>query len=614
MQRSLTGCTLSGGLTNLAPDFSATATSLCYQARSLGIELDTQKHAALADLSFQMQTRRGTSVQCTVSRWQDINAHAPVTENILQAACGLMSVHGRAIGRAQALGVPYISTLSAALALQGGIAATIGQLRGLPTMRSYMPMSAAALLSVGQYLAGATAEELPEKLIPGQIEHPDCPPFVSVDGTVFELETLDAKPWQAFWVELGIDSQLAGKGWSQFLLRYAKAIAPVPNELIHAVAQLPFAVILESAQRHNISICKVRSLAERASDADCQRVFSQGAWAFSSAASAEILPYESSTGELPLSGLTVIESCRRIQGPLAGHLLSLLGAEVIRIEPVGGDPLRGMPPMADGVSARFDALNRHKIVREIDIKSSEGKAEIYELVRQADVFLHNWAPGNAEKLQLSASELQAMNPALVYAYAAGWSTENAIQDNLLGTDFVTQAYSGVAQQIAQQSGKRGGSLFTVLDVLGGVVAAQGVTAALLQRELSPQTVRVTSSLASAAVLLTAESLQRIYTPDSTEAPQCSPINGVYETQQGKLAIECVDNAATACLFDAVGSEDLAGVLFSKTAREWEVILQALGIAVAVVVEDLTDLVANPLLQPCLSAHSYTHVTSPWSFI
>lgn len=618
MKHSLSNCTLIGGWDNLAPDFLAVANSLCYQAQSLGMTLNTQEQATQANLSFLMETRRGTSVQCTLSRWHDIDVHTPVTENILQAACGLMSVHGRATGQAQALGVNYVSTLSAVLALQGGIAATLGQLRGLPITQSHVAMSAAALLSMGQYLAGATAEELPERLIPGQIIHPDCPPFISADGVVFELETLDAKPWQAFWTELGVDKQIAGKGWTAFLLRYAKAIAPLPNELISTIASVPYTQIYDIAQRYNVSVCPVRSLQERATDSDCLRVFSQGPWEFIREDLTTANPLRTgSRDDLPLSGLTVVESCRRIQGPLAGHLLSLLGANVIRIEPVGGDPLRGMPPMAEGVSARFDALNRHKSIREIDIKSSAGKAEIYELVRDADVFLHNWAAGKGEEMQLGASDLQAVNPCLIYAHAAGWSDGNNKHD-LLGTDFVTQAYSGVARQISQQSGKRGGSLFTVLDVLGGAVAAQGITIALLERELSNKRIQVKSSLMSAATLLCAKPLQAIYSPDPNSSTQTiSPINGVYQTRQGLIAIECVDDASVTRLFDVLDKsqnpEQLAEILLNKTATEWLAILQTANIPVAIVVEDLTDLMTNPLLQPCLMTSSYTQVISPWSF-
>lgn len=619
MKRSLTGCTLSGGLSNPAPDFSATAYSLTYQAQALGIALDAQEQAT-PELSFQLQTPHGAVVECQISRWQEVMNSVPVTENTLQAACGLMSVHGRATGQAQALGVNYIATLSAALALQGGIAALVGQLRGLPINRSHISLSAAALLSVGQYLAGATAEELPEKLIPRHIKHSDGPPFLSADGMVFELETLDAKSWLGFWTALGIDKLLAGKGWTQFLSRYAKAIAPLPNELMLRLSTVAYAQICQLAQQHNVSVCPVRTLQERANDADCQQVFQQGPWAFVSEALATASPLRTGSREdLPLSGLTVIESCRRIQGPLAGHLLSLLGAEVIRIEPIGGDPLRGMPPMANGISARFDALNRHKTVREIDIKSAAGKAQIYELVRDADVFLHNWAEGKGEQMQLGAADLQAVNPALIYAHAGGWSTETC-EHNLLGTDFVTQAYSGVAQQIAQQSGKRGGSLFTVLDVLGGVVAAQGITVALLDHQLHNNRIQVKSSLISAATLLCAEPLQRLYSPESGKVKPASLINGVYQTAHGQLAIECTDSASVTRLLDSLNLaltinalDRLSETLLSKTAQEWLLLLQAAQISVAVVVEDLTDLLNNPLLQPYLSSHHYTQVTSPWSF-
>jgi crotonobetainyl-CoA:carnitine CoA-transferase CaiB-like acyl-CoA transferase len=179
---------------------------------------------------------------------------------------------------------------------------------------------------------------------------------------------------------------------------------------------------------------------------------------------------------------------------------------------------------------------------------------------------------------------------------------------------MTQAYSGVAQQIAQHSGKRGGSLFTVLDVLGGVVAAQGITAALLERQLNNKRIQVKSSLMSAATLLCAEPLQRIYIPDTNQPTQTSPINSVYASLQGLIAIECVDEASVTRLFAALDSpEPLAEILLSKTAAQWLVILQAANIPAAVVVEDLTDLLNNPLLQACLTTASYTQVISPWSF-
>lgn len=147
-----------------------------------------------------------------------------------------------------------------------------------------------------------------------------------------------------------------------------------------------------------------------------------------------------------------------------------------------------MPPVSEGCSVRFDALNRLKVIREIDIKSPCGQEEITEMARHADVFLHNWAPGKALELDLDYADLSRVNPALIYAHASGWFTDGGEislrSPSLPGTDFMVQAYSGVAQKISRTCGTQGGTLFTALDVLGGVIAAQGITAALLNRQLN----------------------------------------------------------------------------------------------------------------------------------
>ncbi|NEE53593.1 CoA transferase, partial [Streptomyces sp. SID8455] len=91
----------------------------------------------------------------------------------------------------------------------------------------------------------------------------------------------------------------------------------------------------------------------------------------------------------PLTGLTVVESTRHVQGPLATSVLRALGARVIRIEQPGGDPSRGAAPLAGGVSARFAVLNAGKEVRETDIRTAAGRRAVAETVAEADVFLHS---------------------------------------------------------------------------------------------------------------------------------------------------------------------------------------------------------------------------------
>jgi crotonobetainyl-CoA:carnitine CoA-transferase CaiB-like acyl-CoA transferase len=181
-----------------------------------------------------------------------------------------------------------------------------------------------------------------------------------------------------------------------------------------------------------------------------------------------------------------------VQGPLAGHALRLLGATVTRVEPPGGDPLRGVPPMAGECSARYRALNRGKHVAELDLGTSAGRRELRHLVAGADVFVHNWAPGRAERWELDAPQLAAANPRLVYAWASGWGDALGRRPPI-GTDYLVQAYSGLAWSAP--------SLMTVTDVLGGLVCAQGVVAGLLAAARTGRGQRVDSSLLSAAGIL-----------------------------------------------------------------------------------------------------------------
>lgn len=625
MFRPLEGCVVVGSLNDAAPAFATVASSLLYQADALGMRFAPAEPAPTgAQISFTIETPMSAPIACEVSGWPD-PYEGEATENLVQAACGLMSVHGRASGRAQPLGLNYVSTLAAVLALQGAFAASIGRMRGAPFTRSRLSLAEAGLLSVGQYVAAASAPENPEKILPGGSSATERPPFVSVDGVIFELETLDAAPWRTFWAEAGVDADSAGKGWNGFLLRYAKAVAPLPAALRGTLSAMPYREIAARCARAGVSICPVRSLGERSRDEDAEPMWREGPWTFRSGPDRSGAPPGSADGDLPLSGVNVVESCRRIQGPLAGHLLALLGANVLRVEPPGGDPLRGMPPIVDGVSARYDALNRLKAVREIDIKSAQGQAEIKELVRHADVFLHNWAPGKAAELDLDDVDLARVNPSLIYAYASGWGPTAQIAAP--GTDFMVQAYSGVADRIAKASGIYGGSLFTALDVLGGAVTAQGITAALLARRLRGAGGRVDTSLLGAATLLCADDLgsalrQRDAGQRLSQSADAA-ISGVYATREGRIAIDCAGAERVAWLAEALGldaaadasdvEDCLPAALSSKSAVEWTRILTKCGAPTAVVVEDLCALHEDERFSCCLGRRSYTQVNSPWRF-
>ncbi|OLT26640.1 hypothetical protein BJF79_43315 [Actinomadura sp. CNU-125] len=181
-----------------------------------------------------------------------------------------------------------------------------------------------------------------------------------------------------------------------------------------------------------------------------------------------------------------------MQGPLAGHLLGLLGAAVVRLEPPGGDPLRGVPPMSGDDSVRFLALNRGKTAVEADLKTAAGRETALRLAASADVFLQNWPPGRAARFGLAAADC----PPLVYAHAGGWA-DVLPEPQPMGTDYLVQAHSGVAALLS------GPTLMTITDVLGAFIAAEGTVAGLLARARTGTGVHVETALIDAARLLRA---------------------------------------------------------------------------------------------------------------
>ncbi|MET9854839.1 CoA transferase, partial [Streptomyces sp. NPDC006450] len=438
-------------------------------------------------------------------------------EATAQAATGIMAVHGRRDGLPRGLAVDYATAATAVLTTQGLLAALLARARGCEgaAAQPHTYVDRAGLLVVSQYLAASGADEgEAAELAPGG------PPFTAADGTLFELETLDPGPWAGFWRALEAPSDAVRAGWRPFQFRYATACAPFP-EALHATARAHgWQRIRDAAAASGAEVCRLRTLAERAAEHDgaapwTLTPYGSGPSPYGSGPS----PYRSGAAPRPvaasrvpatpgpLTGMTVLEAGRRVQAPLAAHLLGLLGAEVVRIEPPGGDPLRGMPPACSGVSARWLALNRGKRAVEIDIKSPGDRLRLAELAAGADVFLHNWAPGKAAELGLDSADLARANPALVYAYTGGWGT-GRIADPPMGTDFMVQARTGVGEAARPEGEVPAPSLMTLLDVLGGLLGAEAVLAGLLLRERTGRGVRVDSSLLGAADLLTAPALRR----------------------------------------------------------------------------------------------------------
>ncbi|MFI6685726.1 CoA transferase [Streptomyces sp. NPDC050485] len=539
--------------------------------------------------------RAGSGLALTGAGFAAVTAHtawgtAPgvTDEATVQAATGVMAVHGRRDGAPHGLAVDYAATATGLLAVQGLLAGLLAQARGGSFTTVDVTAERAGLLAVSQYLAADGAEE-GEAVELG----PGGPPFTAADGTLFELETLDPGAWAAYWRALGAPEEAIRRGWRPFQFRYATACAPFPPVLHDVTRASSWEHISYAADVSGAEVCPLRSLAERAREYD-------------GAAPWKLTPYEaahSSSGQArkaPLAGLTVLEAGRRIQAPLAAHLLGLLGADVIRVEPPGGDPLRGMPPACSGVSARWLALNRGKAAVELDIKSAGDRDRLRAMAAEADVFLHNWAPGKADQLGLERSQLAAINPSLVYAYTSGWA--DRLPGAPMGTDFMVQARTGVGEAARPAGEPPAPSLMTLLDVLGGLLGAEAVLAGLLLRERTGHGMRVDSSLLGAADVLTAPARERIARGLDPRRP--AGFRRPLATRDGWVA------PADACATEA-STYDLREL---PTADALE-LLRGHGLAATSVTTDLSGLHHDPRFAGSISrdTHGAPAVPDPWRF-
>src|SRR5437899_2759326 len=161
------------------------------------------------------------------------------------------------------------------------------------------------------------------------------------------------------------------------------------------------------------------------------------------------------TPDHPLTGVRVIEVGIYMAGPFCAMQLADLGADVIKIEnPDGGDIARDSAPFLDGESSPFIRLNRNKRSLAMNLKASEGKELLRELVQGADVMVENLRPGTMSDLELDYPRLSALNPGLVYVAASGWG-QTGPYSQLAGLDIMAQAMSGLMSIVGEPGAVQG---------------------------------------------------------------------------------------------------------------------------------------------------------------
>ena len=209
----------------------------------------------------------------------------------------------------------------------------------------------------------------------------------------------------------------------------------------------------------------------------------------------------------PLEGIKVIEFTQIIAGPFGGMLLSDMGAEVIKIEPLEGDPWRGHNEFLPNESRNFIGLNRGKRSLPLNIKDPEGLKIVHKLVETTDVVISNARPDVPKKLGIDYETLSKINPQIIYCDNTSFGRKGP--DNWRpGYDLVIQAMSGlIAGENKLEDDIPKPSAIAVSDYTTGVVIAWGVSAALYARERTGQGQRIETSLLNTALSLQANFIE-----------------------------------------------------------------------------------------------------------
>ncbi len=187
-----------------------------------------------------------------------------------------------------------------------------------------------------------------------------------------------------------------------------------------------------------------------------------------------------------LEGIRVADFSHVMAGPYATHLLRLLGAEVIKVEPPGrGDALRyyGTDRRYDGMAPAFIAVNAGKRSVVLDLKQPDDLAMARELIARADVLVENFRPGVMARFGLDAPAMRALNPRLVYCSVSGYGQSGPRRD-WPAIDNIVQATSGMMSLGGDPDSPPMRVGFPVVDTLTGQTAAFAILAALLRRERS----------------------------------------------------------------------------------------------------------------------------------
>ena len=263
----------------------------------------------------------------------------------------------------------------------------------------------------------------------------------------------------------------------------------------------------------------------------------------------------------PLAGVTVLDLGQIYNGPYCGYLLAMAGARVVKVEPPGGEGMRGRGGAI--ASYPFMMLNGNKEAVTLNLKSERGRGLLRDLAAQADVLLENFSPGTLDRHRVGSAALREINPRLIYAASTGFGRGGPHRD-YLAMDITVQAMTG-AIAITGNDGepplKAGPAL---CDILGGVHLYAAIVSALLRRERTGEGAVLDVAMQDAVFPTLTTALGAYYhqggdpprTGNHHQNRAVAPYN-VYAAADGHVAIICIRENHWSSLLKAMGKESLA---------------------------------------------------------
>jgi crotonobetainyl-CoA:carnitine CoA-transferase CaiB-like acyl-CoA transferase len=204
-----------------------------------------------------------------------------------------------------------------------------------------------------------------------------------------------------------------------------------------------------------------------------------------------------------LEGLRVLDLTQVMAGPYCAMLLADMGADVVKIEPPGGEASRRVElELAPGVSGPYLAVNRNKRGLVIDLKQPAGVAVLERLAAAADVFVENYRPGVAERMGVGYARLSTINHRLIYCSISGFGQTGPYADRG-GYDLIAQAMSGIMSATGSEGGAPVKVGVPITDLGAGLFAVFGILCALRARHVTGRGQLVDASLFEAGLALSA---------------------------------------------------------------------------------------------------------------